>query len=50
MQQEFLRSQLLLKSLTRLRRQTYLEREEKGTSGTLWSGTELQRNSLGKDF
>ena len=50
MQQEFLKNLLLLRSSTQLRRQTYLGREEKGTSGTLWSGTEPQRNSPGRDF
>ena len=48
--QEFLRNQRHLRSLTQLRRQTCLGRGEKETSGTQWSGIELQRNSHGRDF
>jgi hypothetical protein len=49
MQEECLRNLLPLRSWIQPRRLTCQGREGKGTNGTPWSGTELQRNSLGRD-
>merc|ERR1719187_2210287 len=46
--QECLRNQQHLKSSTQPRKPTCQVREERGTSGTRWSGTEQQRSSPGR--